>query len=200
MLCVDRHELRAALNDLDPLDLRLHPEHPRLAPAAAYPAIRELRSRLERDECQPTGDQRRVALDEPRSRDPIRAEDVRVDDDRPAGPDRAHDSMAARKAASSSSLRSSITISSCGGSGRARLSSSSTGSPDAVRRSRSRRRQDPLIACSCSSPDNAPRSEESKSYRCEKRRGLPSADAVTVGRLLMVASGGSRSHCPDLGT
>jgi hypothetical protein len=41
---------------------------------------------------------------------------------------KAHDSMAARKAAPSSSLRSSITISSCGGKGRARRRSSSTGS------------------------------------------------------------------------
>jgi L-ascorbate metabolism protein UlaG (beta-lactamase superfamily) len=35
-----------------------------------------------------------------------------------------------------------------------------------------------LIACSCSSADSAPRSEESKSYGCEKHRGVPSADAI----------------------
>jgi hypothetical protein len=51
---------------------------------------------------------------------------VLVDHDRPARPDRAYDSTAARKAAPSSSVRSSITISSCGRSGRARRSSSST--------------------------------------------------------------------------
>ena len=38
-LRVDRHKLRSAVNDLDSLDRRFHPEHPRLAPAAAYCAI-----------------------------------------------------------------------------------------------------------------------------------------------------------------
>ena len=49
-------------------------------------------------------------------------------DDRATGSPPAHASRAARKAAPSWSLRSSMTISSCGGSGRARRRSSSTGS------------------------------------------------------------------------
>lgn len=49
--------------------------------------------------------------------------------DRPPRPSPAHESTAARKAAPSSALRSSITISSCGGNGRARRSRSSTAIP-----------------------------------------------------------------------
>jgi hypothetical protein len=73
-------------------------------------------------------DDRCVALSEPRPRHQLRAEDVGVDDDRTARPGSAHTSIAARKASPSSSVRSSITISLRGGSGRARRSSSSTGS------------------------------------------------------------------------
>jgi hypothetical protein len=47
------------------------------------------------------------------------------------------------------------------------------------------------IACSCSSADSAPRSEESKRYGCEKHRGVPSADAITVCRSRIAASGGA---------
>ena len=127
-LCVDGDELGAAVNNLNPLKLRLQPEHPSVAPASTDPAVPQLSSRVERDECGPARDEQGIAFCEPRPGNEIRAEDVRVDDDRSARPDRAHDSTAARKAAPSSSLRSSITISSCGGRGRARRRSSSTGS------------------------------------------------------------------------
>jgi len=127
-LCVDDNELRAAVNNLNPLKLRFQPEHPSVAPASTDPAVPQLSSGLERDERGPARDERGIAFCKPRPGNEVRAEDVRVDDDWSARPDRAHDSTAARKAAPSSSLRSSITISSCGGSGRARRSSSSTGS------------------------------------------------------------------------
>ena len=48
-----------------------------------------------------------------------------------------------------------------------------------------------LIACSCSSADTAPKSEESNSYGCEKHRGVPSADAITVCRSPIAASDGA---------
>jgi hypothetical protein len=127
-LGVDRDELGAAVDDLDPLDLRFQLEHPRMTPPATDRAVPQLGRRLKRDECWPSGDQWGGALRKARARDEFRAEDVGVDDDRAARSAGAHDSTASRKATPSSSVRSSITISSWGGSGRARRSSSSTGS------------------------------------------------------------------------
>lgn len=56
------------MHDLDPLNLRVQPEHARLAPAPADRAIPQLSSRLERDEFRSTGNERRIALDKSRSR------------------------------------------------------------------------------------------------------------------------------------
>jgi hypothetical protein len=49
-LRVDGNELRAAVNNLNPLKLRFQPEHPSGAPASTDPAVPQLGSRLERDE------------------------------------------------------------------------------------------------------------------------------------------------------
>jgi hypothetical protein len=55
-LGIDRHELGAVVNDLDPLDLGFQLEHSPGAPAATYRAVAQLGSRLKRDECRPSGD------------------------------------------------------------------------------------------------------------------------------------------------
>jgi hypothetical protein len=68
-LGIDRHERGAAVNDLDPRDLRFQLEHPRVAPAPADRAVAELGSRLKRDDCRPSGDERGVALRKARPTD-----------------------------------------------------------------------------------------------------------------------------------
>jgi hypothetical protein len=60
------------VNNLGPLDLGRHPEHARLASAAGYRAILELSSRLEGDERQPAGDERRIVFGKSRAGDEIR--------------------------------------------------------------------------------------------------------------------------------
>jgi hypothetical protein len=125
---IDDDELGSGVHDRRALNLGFEPEHASVAPSSTKRAVAQFRDGLERDQCRAAGDDRRVALREVCARDEIGAEDVRVDDDRPAWPTLAHDSTAARKAAPSSSSMSSMTISLCGGKGRARRRSSSTGS------------------------------------------------------------------------
>jgi hypothetical protein len=127
-LSVNDDELRSGVDDLGSLNLGLEPEHAGVPPAAAKRAVAEFGGGLERDQRWATSDDRRVAVRERCSWHQIRAEDVCIDDDRPAWPSVAHDSTAATNAAPSSSSMSSMTISSCGGNGRARGRSSSTGS------------------------------------------------------------------------
>ena len=59
--------LGAAVDDLNPLDLRLQPEHPGVAPPSTNCAIPQLSDRLERDERRPTSDERRIAFCKPRA-------------------------------------------------------------------------------------------------------------------------------------
>ena len=127
-LGVDEDELWSGVDDLGSLDRGFEPEDARFAPAAPKRAVAEFGGGLEGDQGWATGDHRRVAVGEGCSWDEVGAEDVCVDDDRPAQPSVAHESTAARKAAPSSSSMSSMTISSWGGKGRARRRSSSTGS------------------------------------------------------------------------
>jgi hypothetical protein len=77
--------------DLNSLDLGLELEHPRLTPAATDRTVPKLSDRLERNEGRPTCDDGRVPLRELRTRNEIGAEDVSVDNDRPARASRAHD-------------------------------------------------------------------------------------------------------------
>ena len=74
------------MNDLDAMDRGVELEHARRAPAATKRAVAYFGSGLRRDERLPSRDDRCVALSEPRSRHQLRAEDVRVDDDRTARP------------------------------------------------------------------------------------------------------------------
>jgi len=84
-LGVDHHELRAAVNDLDLGQAALQGVQTRRSPASIRRSIPNLGGGLEGDEGRTPRDDRRIALGQRRPADELRAEHIRVDDDRPRG-------------------------------------------------------------------------------------------------------------------
>ena len=124
----DEDQLRPRVDGFSHRNLGLESQHPRLLPPSQLCPETELGGSLERDERWPTDDDRLIALGKARTWDQICSEHVRVDDDGARGRLSDHVSRAARNAAPSSGVRSSITISSWGGNGLARCSSTAIGS------------------------------------------------------------------------
>jgi len=110
-LGVHGYQLRAAMDDLGLVDPCFELSHPGLAPVAPECAEADLGGSLERDEGFSASDEWFVDDGEVGAGNKVVAEDVGIDDDRASTRPVAHPSRAARKAAPSSPLRSSITIS-----------------------------------------------------------------------------------------
>ena len=116
-LCIGGNELGAAVNSLDPMKLRFQPEHPSVAPASTDPAVPQLSNRLkEMNAGRNVKTTHSVLRAATRERDPA-AEAVCVDEIGPATRPRSRIDGAPETQRPPPRSRSSITISSCGGSG-----------------------------------------------------------------------------------
>jgi uncharacterized protein (TIGR00369 family) len=125
---VDEDEIRTRMHGLRSTNSGFEFSHSLVSPPPSEGSIAQFGRGLKRDEGRSAHDDGLVPLRQGGSSDQTGSEHVGVDDYGTSGGLDAHPWSAARKAVPSSSSRSSITISSWGGNGRARRKSSSTGS------------------------------------------------------------------------
>lgn len=122
-------QIWARIDDLRLADPSLELAKPEGTPSSSSSAVAQLGDGLEGDEHRPAAQDRLVEVGQLGPRHEIGAEYTGVDHDGTGRSRRAaHSAMAARKARPSSSSTPSMSMSACGGRGRARLSNSSTGS------------------------------------------------------------------------